>query len=133
MTENYYELLGVHQTSSTEQILAEFKIRALLSHPDKGGDNEIFVKLSEAKNVLADKQNRKLYDNWLLLDSGASFSGWTVKSVKTFYLCLEWRDKFKNVESSFHWSHTAQPTIKGATQGQMSRAKLRQKFRQNQL
>ena len=133
MTENYYELLGVHQTSSTEQILTEYKVQVLLNHPDKGGSSEIFSKLTEAKNLLIDRQNRKLYDKWLLLDSGTSFTGLNNKFVKTLILALEWRDQFKNVESSFHWSHTVQPTIKGASPGSMSRTMLRQKFRQNQL
>ena len=75
MTENYYELLGVHQTSSTEQILTEYKVQVLLNHPDKGGSNEVFSKLTEAKKVLVDRQNRNLYDKWLLLDSGTSFTG----------------------------------------------------------
>uniref|UniRef100_A0A2K6FHZ2 DnaJ heat shock protein family (Hsp40) member C12 n=1 Tax=Propithecus coquereli TaxID=379532 RepID=A0A2K6FHZ2_PROCO len=34
-TEDYYKLLGCDELSSVEQILAEFKIRALECHPDK--------------------------------------------------------------------------------------------------
>uniref|UniRef100_A0A8C3YVH6 DnaJ heat shock protein family (Hsp40) member C12 n=1 Tax=Catagonus wagneri TaxID=51154 RepID=A0A8C3YVH6_9CETA len=38
-TEDYYELLGCDELSSVEQILAEFKIRALECHPDKHPEN----------------------------------------------------------------------------------------------
>ncbi|KAG7999930.1 DnaJ-like protein subfamily C member 12 [Nibea albiflora] len=37
--EDYYGLLGCDELSSTEQILNEYKIRALACHPDKHLDN----------------------------------------------------------------------------------------------
>nr|XP_036866793.1 dnaJ homolog subfamily C member 12 [Manis javanica]XP_036866794.1 dnaJ homolog subfamily C member 12 [Manis javanica] len=38
-TEDYYILLGCDELSSVEQILAEFKVRALECHPDKHPEN----------------------------------------------------------------------------------------------
>uniref|UniRef100_A0A5F5PKD3 DnaJ heat shock protein family (Hsp40) member C12 n=1 Tax=Equus caballus TaxID=9796 RepID=A0A5F5PKD3_HORSE len=38
-TEDYYTLLGCDELSSVEQILAEFKVRALEYHPDKHPEN----------------------------------------------------------------------------------------------
>ncbi|XP_055209660.1 dnaJ homolog subfamily C member 12 isoform X3 [Gorilla gorilla gorilla] len=38
-TEDYYTLLGCDELSSVEQILAEFKVRALECHPDKHPEN----------------------------------------------------------------------------------------------
>ncbi|CAG04728.1 unnamed protein product [Tetraodon nigroviridis] len=37
--EDYYGILGCDELSSTEQILNEYKIRALACHPDKHLDN----------------------------------------------------------------------------------------------
>uniref|UniRef100_A0A3Q2P359 J domain-containing protein n=1 Tax=Fundulus heteroclitus TaxID=8078 RepID=A0A3Q2P359_FUNHE len=37
--EDYYGLLGCDELSSTEQILNEYRIRALACHPDKHPDN----------------------------------------------------------------------------------------------
>ena len=35
---------------------------ALKHHPDRGGDEELFKKMTEASDVLSDETKRKLYD-----------------------------------------------------------------------
>ena len=40
--EDYYSVLGCDPSSSEEQILTEYRIRAKESHPDKMGDTEEF-------------------------------------------------------------------------------------------
>uniref|UniRef100_A0A673FPS8 DnaJ homolog subfamily C member 12-like n=1 Tax=Sinocyclocheilus rhinocerous TaxID=307959 RepID=A0A673FPS8_9TELE len=37
--EDYYGLLGCDELSTTEQIVNEFKVRALACHPDKHPEN----------------------------------------------------------------------------------------------
>ena len=60
--ENFYDILGVMETSSQDEIKRAYRKKAVESHPDKGGDEEIFKKISEAYDTLGDEQKRKDYD-----------------------------------------------------------------------
>ncbi|XP_061547061.1 dnaJ homolog subfamily C member 12 [Phycodurus eques] len=87
--EDYYGLLGCDELSSTEQILNEYKIRALACHPDKhlGNPKAVteFQKLQEAKEVLCDDTKRKNYDLWKRSGVAIPFHDWQAlnDSVKT--------------------------------------------------
>lgn len=87
--EDYYGLLGCDELSSTEQILNEYKIRALACHPDKHLDSPRavadFQKLQEAKEVLCDETKRKNYDLWKRSGVTIPFHDWQAlnDSVKT--------------------------------------------------
>ncbi|NLG11108.1 MAG: DnaJ domain-containing protein, partial [Coriobacteriaceae bacterium] len=69
---NFYEVLGVKDTASTDDIKKAFKKLARKHHPDAGGDETRFKEISEAYEVLSDKEKRKEYDQ--LIKFGA-FSG----------------------------------------------------------
>ncbi|XP_022599556.1 dnaJ homolog subfamily C member 12 [Seriola dumerili] len=96
--EDYYGLLGCDELSSTEQIINEYKIRALACHPDKHQGNPRavadFQKLQEAKEVLCNENKRKNYDLWRRSGVTISFHDWQAlnDSVKT---SMHWavRDK----------------------------------------
>ncbi|XP_070697384.1 dnaJ homolog subfamily C member 12 [Pempheris klunzingeri] len=92
--EDYYGLLGCDELSSTEQILNEYKIRALACHPDKHLDNpravEDFQKLQEAKEVLCNETKRKNYDLWRR-------SGVTIPYH-------DWQALNDSVKTSMHWA-----------------------------
>lgn len=92
--EDYYGLLGCDELSSTEQILNEYKIRALACHPDKHLDNPKavadFQKLQEAKEVLCNEAKRKNYDLW-------KRSGVTIP----FH---DWQALNDSVKTSMHWA-----------------------------
>jgi molecular chaperone DnaJ len=60
--ENFYDILGVTETASQDDIKRAYRKKAVESHPDKGGDEEIFKKISEAYDTLGDEQKRKDYD-----------------------------------------------------------------------
>ncbi|XP_054710102.1 J domain-containing protein-like [Uloborus diversus] len=66
--EDYYKILSCDETSTTEQILTEYKTLSLLHHPDKNPDDKDsvikFQKLQKAKDVLTDPEKRALYDKW---------------------------------------------------------------------
>jgi len=65
-TKDYYGVLGVKKTASTEDIRKAFRKLARKYHPDVNpGDKkaeEKFKELSEANDVLSDPKKRKIYD-----------------------------------------------------------------------
>jgi molecular chaperone DnaJ len=62
-SENYYSILGVTENAGMEEIKKAYKSLAIKHHPDKGGSEETFKKISEAYNVIGDENKRKEYDN----------------------------------------------------------------------
>ena len=63
---NYYKILGVPRNADLKQIKKEYKKLALQWHPDKNEDKEkaekMFQDISEAYEVLSDKEMREKYD-----------------------------------------------------------------------
>ncbi|KAL3787333.1 hypothetical protein ACHAWO_006259 [Cyclotella atomus] len=63
---NYYKILGVQRNADLKQIKKEYKKLALQWHPDKNEDKEkaekMFQDISEAYEVLSDKEMRAKYD-----------------------------------------------------------------------
>lgn len=69
MSEDYYKLLGVDKTASTEDIKKAYRKLAFKWHPDRNPDNkaqaeEKFKKISEAYAVLSDPEKREQYDRF---------------------------------------------------------------------
>ena len=65
-TKEYYEILGLKESASTEEIRKAYRKLALHYHPDRNrGDataEERFKAISEAYAVLTDPDKRKLFD-----------------------------------------------------------------------
>ncbi|XP_037728508.1 J domain-containing protein isoform X1 [Drosophila subpulchrella] len=78
--EDFYGLLHCDETSSPEQIQAEYKVLALQYHPDKNsGDKEAeakFQQLKEAKETLCDPEKRAVYDKWRNSGISMSYKQW---------------------------------------------------------
>jgi len=70
MREDYYKTLGIDKTATQDEIKKAFRKLAHQHHPDKGGNEKEFAKVSEAYQVLGDKQRRTQYDQ-----VGSSFNG----------------------------------------------------------
>ena len=66
---NYYEILGLEKNCSKEDIKRAYRKLAIKNHPDKGGSEEIFKKISEAYNILSDSEKRLNYDNNYVLET----------------------------------------------------------------
>lgn len=64
---DFYELLGVAQTADLGELKRAFREQALAWHPDKAGPEatEHFQALGEAYEVLADAEQRAVYDHML--------------------------------------------------------------------
>lgn len=60
--ENYYDILGVSQTATQDEIKKAFRNKSKVMHPDKGGNEEDFKKISEAYETIGDENKRAQYD-----------------------------------------------------------------------
>lgn len=60
---NYYEILGVSKSSSSEEIKQAYKKLAKQHHPDRGGDSNFFSQINAAYDVLKDPVKKQEYDN----------------------------------------------------------------------
>lgn len=68
--QNYYKLLGVNPTASSEEIKKAYRQKAIKSHPDKNPSNqrslEEFRRITKAYNILIDSESREEYDKTLI-------------------------------------------------------------------
>ena len=67
---NYYQILGISQNATADEIRSAYKHMAKKHHPDMGGDSESFIRVQEAYETLSNMSKRQAYDSQL--NSGAS-------------------------------------------------------------
>ena len=70
MADNYYDILGVAKDAPQDDIKKAYRKLAHQHHPDRGGDEAQFKKVSEAYSVLSNAEKRRQYDMF-----GASGTG----------------------------------------------------------
>ena len=64
---DHYEILGVAPMASQPEIREAYKRLAVEGHPDKGGDPEKFVRVTEAYAEVGNPDRRDTYDDGLKL------------------------------------------------------------------
>jgi len=81
---DYYKILGVEKSATTDEIKKAYRKLAMKYHPDRNPDDkaaeEKFKELTEANEVLSDPDKRKKYDtlgsNWKqYANAGSGFGG----------------------------------------------------------
>ena len=67
MGKDYYKILGLARSATTDEIKKAYRKMALKYHPDKNksaGAEERFKEIAEAYEVLSDKKKREIYDQY---------------------------------------------------------------------
>lgn len=79
MSKNYYDILGISKTASTDDIKKAYKKLAMEYHPDRNKDDasaeKKFKEINEAYQVLGDAEKKKQYDQFWSADFGGFSSG----------------------------------------------------------
>jgi len=80
---DYYKTLGVEKGVSETEIKKAYRKLAQKYHPDTGGDEKKFKEVTEAYEVLSDKQKRAQYDQFGSAGGGggAGFNGFDFNNV----------------------------------------------------
>ena len=63
-----YEILGVGRSAGAAALKTAYRQRAQATHPDRGGDGEVFIAVVRAFAILSDPAARKLYDEGGVVD-----------------------------------------------------------------
>lgn len=74
--EDYYKVLGVSRNATKDEIKKAYRKLAHKHHPDKGGEEKTFKKISEAYHVLSNDKKREQYDAFGKSGPSAGGSGY---------------------------------------------------------
>lgn len=96
---NFYELLGVSENSSKDEIKSAYRAMAKKYHPDINKSEEatkIIRSLNEAKEILLDDEKRKEYD--IRLNSINNSKQFSKEKEETYnYKANEYKETYSDV------------------------------------
>jgi DnaJ family protein A protein 2 len=75
MSDDLYARLKVDRNADAETIKKAYRKLTLTHHPDKGGNEEEFKKITQAYEVLSDEQKRHIYDQTGSIDGEGGMEG----------------------------------------------------------
>ena len=100
--ENLYEILGVNENATSDEIKKTYRKLAMEHHPDKGGDEEKFKKISEAYDTLGDDNKRGQYDNQRKNPFGNMFDDFFNNNSTGRYLFISLRMSYNFSSISYY-------------------------------
>lgn len=96
MAQTLYDILGVKESATQDEIKKAYRSLAMKYHPDKNnGDDTKFKEINNAYDILSDKKKKEEYDNKL-----------HPKFTHNFY---NWNSGFAD-NNGWHWNWNAQRT-----------------------
>jgi DnaJ-class molecular chaperone len=111
---DYYKILGVEESASTDDIKKAFRKLAREYHPDKtGGDKnkeKIFMEINEAYEILGNEENRKNYHN----KGKNNKNNPTQSNEKNYAKGFDMNDFEKHFESFFGFSKEGEKVNKNS-------------------
>ena len=113
---DYYKTLGIEKNASDAEIKKAYRKLAQQNHPDTGkGDEKRFREVTEAYEVLGDKQKRAQYDQFGSAGPGfgaGGFGGFDFKNVN-----VDFGSSFGDIFDTFFGGEQRAGRKKGPTQG----------------
>ena len=111
---DYYKILGVEESASTDDIKKAFRKLAREYHPDKtGGDKnkeKIFMEINEAYEILGNEESRKNYHN----KGKNNKNNPTQSNEKNYAKGFDMNDFEKHFESFFGFSKEGEKVNKNS-------------------
>lgn len=63
-----YQVLGIARAAGPDAIKSAYRDKVRLSHPDRGGDQDVFIEVVRAFGLLSDPDARRLFDETGIVD-----------------------------------------------------------------
>jgi DnaJ-class molecular chaperone len=96
MVKDYYKILNVKKSASSDEIKKAYRQAALFWHPDKNKNNnahEKFILINEAYNILMDAQKRIIYDELYDIHFNKKINIVKFEEKKEYKVYTEWVKK----------------------------------------
>jgi curved DNA-binding protein CbpA len=93
---NPYSILDINTDATPEEIMAAYRQRAKETHPDYGGDPDLFNEVNQAMVLLKDPKKRKRFDEEGIIDDSKPDNLYSsaIEKVAQFFV--------QSVEASLH-------------------------------
>lgn len=100
--DEYYKVLGITREADQKAVKKAYRKLAMKNHPDKGGDPEVFKKMSEAYAILGDEKKRKLYNQYGKkgLEAGGNPGGGSQEDLMSMFFGGQGRQQRRSSEPS---------------------------------